>query len=45
MLIKCLYIMQTSVIYYRGIWHALRTISKEEGVFGLYKGLRATLLV
>lgn len=35
---------QTNVIYYRGIWHALRTISKEEGLFGLYKGLGATLL-
>ncbi|GFP81738.1 mitochondrial substrate carrier family protein b [Phtheirospermum japonicum] len=35
---------QTNVIYYRGIWHALHTISKEEGVFGLYKGLGATLL-
>ncbi|KAL6541806.1 hypothetical protein OROGR_011292 [Orobanche gracilis] len=35
---------QTNVIYYRGIWHALHTISKEEGIFGLYKGLGATLL-
>ncbi|XP_011036718.1 PREDICTED: mitochondrial substrate carrier family protein B-like isoform X2 [Populus euphratica] len=35
---------QTNVIYYRGIWHALQTISREEGVFGLYKGLGATLL-
>ncbi|GMH30578.1 hypothetical protein Nepgr_032421 [Nepenthes gracilis] len=35
---------QTNVIYYRGIWHALSTISKEEGVFGLYKGLGATIL-
>ncbi|KAL7107732.1 hypothetical protein ABFS83_06G073200 [Erythranthe nasuta] len=35
---------QTNVAYYRGIWHALSTISKEEGVFGLYKGLGATLL-
>lgn len=32
-------------MYYRGIWHALRTISCEEGIFGLYKGLGATLLV
>ncbi|KAJ0771861.1 putative mitochondrial carrier protein [Helianthus annuus] len=35
---------QRNVNYYRGIWHALRTISKEEGVFGLYKGLGACLL-
>ncbi|KAI4299502.1 hypothetical protein L6164_032959 [Bauhinia variegata] len=35
---------QTNVMYYKGIWHALRTISKEEGIFGLYKGLGATLL-
>uniref|UniRef100_A0A5B7BWB7 Mitochondrial substrate carrier family protein B-like n=1 Tax=Davidia involucrata TaxID=16924 RepID=A0A5B7BWB7_DAVIN len=35
---------QTNVIYYRGIWHALHTISREEGAFGLYKGLGATLL-
>ncbi|GFY82159.1 uncharacterized protein LOC130793012 isoform X1 [Actinidia eriantha] len=35
---------QTNVIYYRGIWHALRTISREEGVFGIYKGLGASLL-
>ena len=33
------------MMYYRGIWHALRTITHEEGVFGLYKGLGATLLV
>lgn len=35
---------QTNVIYYKGIWHALQTISKDEGIFGLYKGLGATLL-
>ncbi|KAJ7960182.1 Mitochondrial substrate carrier family protein [Quillaja saponaria] len=35
---------QTNVIYYRGIWHALHTIVKEEGILGLYKGLGATLL-
>ncbi|CAN1173913.1 Mitochondrial substrate carrier family protein B [Linum perenne] len=35
---------QTNVIYYRGIGHALKTICKEEGVLGLYKGLGATLL-
>ncbi|KAF5772333.1 putative mitochondrial carrier domain protein [Helianthus annuus] len=35
---------QRNVIYYRGISHALRTISREEGIFGLYKGLGACLL-
>lgn len=35
---------QTNVIYYRGIWHALQTISREEGIVGLYKGMAATLL-
>ncbi|KAK4778175.1 hypothetical protein SAY87_018362 [Trapa incisa] len=35
---------QTNVIYYRGIWHALRTIIIDEGHLGLYKGLGATLL-
>ncbi|KAL2932362.1 Mitochondrial substrate carrier family protein B [Bienertia sinuspersici] len=35
---------QTNATYYTGIWHALRTISKEEGMLGLYKGLGATLL-
>ncbi|XP_060175475.1 mitochondrial adenine nucleotide transporter ADNT1-like isoform X2 [Lycium barbarum] len=35
---------QTNVIYYRGIWHALQTISREEGIVGLYKGMGATLL-
>ncbi|KAF7132217.1 hypothetical protein RHSIM_Rhsim09G0169600 [Rhododendron simsii] len=35
---------QTNVTYYRGIWHALRTITREEGASGLYKGLGATLL-
>ncbi|KAJ8765858.1 hypothetical protein K2173_020374 [Erythroxylum novogranatense] len=35
---------QTNIIYYRGISHALRTICRDEGVFGLYKGLGATLL-
>ncbi|GMH04246.1 hypothetical protein Nepgr_006085 [Nepenthes gracilis] len=35
---------QTNVIYYRGIWHALCTIRKDERIFGLYKGLGATLL-
>ncbi|GAV89961.1 Mito_carr domain-containing protein [Cephalotus follicularis] len=35
---------QTNVMYYRGIFHTLQTISREEGVLGLYKGLGATLL-
>ncbi|XP_070053080.1 uncharacterized protein [Nicotiana tomentosiformis] len=35
---------QRNVIYYRGIWHALQTISREEGIAGLYKGMGATLL-
>ncbi|XP_057523083.1 uncharacterized protein LOC130802966 isoform X1 [Amaranthus tricolor] len=35
---------QTNVIYYKGIGHTLRTICKEEGALGLYKGLGATLL-
>ncbi|XP_010534553.1 PREDICTED: mitochondrial substrate carrier family protein B isoform X2 [Tarenaya hassleriana] len=35
---------QTNIMYYNGIWHALRTISSEEGILGLYKGLGATLL-
>ncbi|KAJ4840976.1 hypothetical protein Tsubulata_026496 [Turnera subulata] len=35
---------QTRHIYYRGILHALRTIAREEGLVGLYKGLGATLL-
>ncbi|XP_047336504.1 mitochondrial substrate carrier family protein B-like [Impatiens glandulifera] len=35
---------QTSVIYYRGMSHTFRTISREEGFAGLYKGLGATLL-
>ncbi|MED6169446.1 hypothetical protein PIB30_021437 [Stylosanthes scabra] len=35
---------QTNTTYYSGIFHALQTISKEEGIFGLYKGLGTTLL-
>lgn len=35
---------QKSVIYYRGIWHAIHTICREEGFIGLYRGLGATLL-
>ncbi|KAK2999139.1 hypothetical protein RJ639_024484 [Escallonia herrerae] len=35
---------QRSAIYYQGIWHALSTICRDEGFFGLYKGLGATLL-
>ncbi|KAL4571795.1 hypothetical protein LXL04_018560 [Taraxacum kok-saghyz] len=35
---------QRSTIYYHGIGHALRTIIRDEGCIGLYKGLGATLL-
>ncbi|XP_027073070.1 mitochondrial substrate carrier family protein B-like [Coffea eugenioides] len=35
---------QRSAIYYHGIWHALSTICRDEGFYGLYKGLGATLL-
>ncbi|KAI4382805.1 hypothetical protein MLD38_008719 [Melastoma candidum] len=35
---------QTNIVYYRGIWHAFQTITREEGLLGLYKGLGATLL-
>ncbi|CAK9143551.1 unnamed protein product [Ilex paraguariensis] len=35
---------QTNAMYYRGIWHSLHTICRDEGFFGLYKGLGATLL-
>lgn len=34
---------QTTSHYYNGIWHALSTIVREEGMFGLYRGLGATL--
>lgn len=34
---------QTTSTYYTGIWHALSTIVKDEGLFGLYRGLGATL--
>ncbi|XP_076899699.1 uncharacterized protein LOC143553634 [Bidens hawaiensis] len=35
---------QRSTIYYNGVGHALRTICRDEGALGLYKGLGATLL-
>ncbi|XVF76704.1 hypothetical protein PTKIN_Ptkin13bG0287800 [Pterospermum kingtungense] len=35
---------QRNSIYYRGIGHAFRTICRDEGFLGLYKGLGATLL-
>ncbi|AES79368.1 putative mitochondrial carrier protein [Medicago truncatula] len=35
---------QRNVIYYRGISHAFTTICRDEGFFGMYKGLGATLL-
>lgn len=37
--------MQTNTTYYRGIWHTIHTICRDEGYWGLYKGLGATLLV
>lgn len=36
---------QRNAMYYQGIGHAFRTICKEEGLLGLYKGLGATMLV
>ncbi|KAM7254993.1 hypothetical protein ACFE04_020234 [Oxalis oulophora] len=35
---------QRNIMYYKGISHAFHTICREEGFFGLYKGLGATLL-
>lgn len=35
---------QRNTMYYRGIWHSFSTICRDEGFFGLYKGLGATLL-
>ncbi|GER57241.1 mitochondrial carrier protein [Striga asiatica] len=35
---------QRNAIYYKGISHALRTICRDEGFLGLYKGMGATLL-
>ncbi|KAJ7545466.1 hypothetical protein O6H91_09G121300 [Diphasiastrum complanatum] len=35
---------QTNVMYYKGIMHALVTISRDEGFRGLYKGMGTTLL-
>ncbi|XP_009358788.1 mitochondrial substrate carrier family protein B [Pyrus x bretschneideri] len=35
---------QRNALYYRGIGHAFHTICREEGFWGLYKGLGATLL-
>ncbi|KAG9130793.1 hypothetical protein Leryth_020019 [Lithospermum erythrorhizon] len=35
---------QRNAMYYRGIWHSLHTIRREEGALGLYKGLGITLL-
>jgi hypothetical protein len=32
-------------MYYRGISHALLTITRDEGLRGLYKGLGTTLMV
>ncbi|XP_075491327.1 uncharacterized protein LOC142529635 isoform X2 [Primulina tabacum] len=35
---------QRNAMYYQGIRHALNTICRDEGFFGLYKGMGATLL-
>ncbi|WCJ28368.1 Mitochondrial substrate carrier family protein [Euphorbia peplus] len=35
---------QRNNIYYSGIWNAFQTICREEGFWGLYRGLGATLL-
>ncbi|KAM7265321.1 hypothetical protein ACFE04_003004 [Oxalis oulophora] len=35
---------QRKALYYKGINHAFRTICKEEGFLGLYKGLTPTLM-
>ncbi|KAF5202779.1 Mitochondrial substrate carrier family protein b, partial [Thalictrum thalictroides] len=43
-LVRTRHAAQTNVIYYRGIAHALRTICRDEGFLGLYKGLGANLL-
>ncbi|RVW49298.1 Mitochondrial substrate carrier family protein B [Vitis vinifera] len=43
-LLKSSVLQMTKVIYYRGIGHTLQTIVREEGIWGLYKGLGATLL-
>ena len=37
--------LQTNVMYYKGIGHALATIARDEGLRGLYKGMGATLMV
>lgn len=37
--------LQKTTRYYKGIFHAVSTICRDEGVKGLYKGLGATLLV
>lgn len=37
--------LQTNVMYYKGISHALATIARDEGLRGLYKGMGATLMV
>ncbi|CAH2058870.1 unnamed protein product [Thlaspi arvense] len=35
---------QRNTMYYQGVGHAFRTICREEGLVGLYKGLGATML-
>lgn len=43
-LVRTLLAAQTTKRYYRGIGHALATIVRESGPFGLYRGLSATLM-
>ncbi|KAG2296386.1 hypothetical protein Bca52824_043055 [Brassica carinata] len=37
-------LLHRNAMYYQGIGHAFRTICREEGFLGLYKGLGATML-
>ena len=35
---------KSSFLRYRGTWHTMRTIFKEEHIPGLYRGLRPTII-
>jgi hypothetical protein len=43
-LVRTRFAAQTTKRYYKGINHALRTIVRDEGLRGLYRGLGATLM-